>query len=92
MSGDDFELVITPSARRALAEGLPAPVAAAALEFLIGPLVSSPRRVGKALRGELAGLWSARRGTYRVLYRVLDNPPEVVVVGIHHRRDAYRAR
>lgn len=92
MTEDDYELVVTPPARRALTDHLPEPVAAAAVEFLVGALVQSPRRVGKALRGDLAGLWSARRGTYRVLYRIQDQDREVVVLRIDHRRDAYRPR
>ena len=85
-----FELVLTPPARRALTDRLPEVVAAAVVEFLTTALVQQPRRVGRPLRGELAGLWSARRGTYRVLYRVRDEPAEVVVVRIEHRRDVYR--
>jgi mRNA-degrading endonuclease RelE of RelBE toxin-antitoxin system len=85
-----FELVFTPPARRALTHVFPEAVATAVLEFLTTALVQQPRRVGRPLRGELAGLWSARRGTYRVLYRIRDEPAEVVVVGIEHRRDVYR--
>lgn len=85
-----FELVVTPPARRALESELPEQVAAAVIEFLTGSLLERPRVVGKALREPLAGVWSARRGTYRVLYRVIDDPPEVVVLRIEHRRDAYR--
>jgi mRNA interferase RelE/StbE len=88
----DYELVLTPPARRTLSDRLPEAVAAAVIDFLTTTLVEQPRRVGKPLRGELTGLWSARRGTYRVLYRVHDNPAEVVVVRIEHRRDVYRAR
>ena len=85
-----FEPVLTPPSRRALTDRLPEAVAAAVLEFFTTALVQQPRRVGRPLRGELAGLWSARRGTYRVLYRVRDEPAEVVVVRIEHRRDVYR--
>ena len=85
-----YELVLTPPARRALTERLPEPVAAAVIDFLTTALITQPRRVGKPLRGELAGVWSARRGTYRVLYRVVEDPREVVVVRIDHRRDVYR--
>lgn len=93
MSGEgDYELVLTPPARRALTGRLPAPVAVAVIDFLTTALVSNPRRVGKPLRDELAGLWSARRGTYRVLYRIHDDLAEVVVIHIEHRRDVYRAR
>lgn len=87
---EPYELVLTPPARRALTERLPEPVAAAVTDFLTTALITQPRRVGKPLRGELAGVWSARRGTYRVLYRVFEDPREVVVVRIDHRRDVYR--
>ncbi|WP_234424055.1 type II toxin-antitoxin system RelE/ParE family toxin [Intrasporangium sp. DVR] len=70
--------------------GLPEAVAAAVIEFLTGALIQNPHRVGKPLRGELAGIHSARRGTYRVLYRINEIQGEVVVLRIDHRRDAYR--
>ena len=90
MSDDEgYELVLTPPAVRAIRTGLPEAVAAAVIEFMTGPLVSNPRRVGKMLRRELAGIWSARRGTYGVLYRINDDPKEVVVLRIEHRRDVY---
>ena len=90
MSDDEgYELVLTPPAVRAIRAGLPEAVAAAVIEFMAGPLVVNPRRVGKMLRRELAGIWSARRGTYRVLYRINDDPKEVVVLRIEHRRDVY---
>lgn len=88
----EYELVLTPPARRALADTLPEAVAGAVIEFLTDALVRQPLRVGKPLRGELAGVWSARRGTYRVLYRVRDDPPEVIVLRVEHRRDVYRRR
>jgi mRNA interferase RelE/StbE len=86
----EYDLVLTPPARRALTERLPEAVAAAVIDFLTTALVQQPLRVGKPLRGELVGVWSARRGTYRVLYRVLRETREVVVVRIEHRRDVYR--
>lgn len=88
----EYELVVTPPARRALTERLPEPVAAAVINFLTTALVREPRRVGKPLRGDLAGVWAARRGSYRVLYRVREAPREVIVVRVEHRRDAYRSR
>jgi mRNA interferase RelE/StbE len=86
----EYELVLTPPARRALTERLPRAVAAAVIDFLVTALVRHPRRVGRPLRGELSGVWAARRGTYRVLYRLRENPHEVIVVRIEHRRDVYR--
>ncbi len=86
-----YELTVAPPARRALATELPEAVAAAVIEFVTGSLLERPRVVGKPLRGELAGIWSARRGTYRVLYRVLEESHEVVILSVQHRRDAYRS-
>lgn len=92
MSDDEYELVLTPPARRALTDVLPEAVAGAAIDFLTTALVQQPRRVGRSLRGDLAGVWSARRGTYRVLHRLRDEPREVIVLRIEHRRDVYRSR
>lgn len=88
--GEGYELVLTPPAVRAIQSGLPEAVAAAVIEFMTGPLIENPRRVGKMLRRELQGMWSARRGTYRVLYRINDHANEVIVLRIDHRRDVYR--
>jgi mRNA-degrading endonuclease RelE of RelBE toxin-antitoxin system len=91
VSGEpDYELVVTPPARRALTGKLPEPVAVAVIEFLTTALIRQPYRVGKPLRDDLAGVWSARRGTYRVLYRIREDLREVVVLRVEHRRDAYR--
>ena len=90
MTAPRYELVLTPPARRAITDTLPEPVAAAVIDFLTTALLDNPHRVGKPLRDDLAGIWSARRGTYRVLYRIRDEPPEVVVLRVEHRRDAYR--
>ncbi|MBB5832433.1 type II toxin-antitoxin system RelE family toxin [Brachybacterium aquaticum] len=68
-----------------LTDQLPEAVAAAAYEFLVGPLLENPHRVGKALVGPLAGLHSARRGEYRVIYRIYDHRVLVEVVTIAHR-------
>ena len=91
MSEDErYELVLTSPAVRAIQNGLPGPVAAAVVEFMAGPLIDNPRRVGKMLRRELQGVWSTRRGTYRVLFRINDHANEVIVLRIDHRRDVYR--
>jgi len=88
----EYELVVTPPAARAIADQLPEPIAAAVIEFLTSTLVREPHRVGKPLRRELAGVWSARRGTYRILYRIRDDAHEVIVLRIEHRGDVYRPR
>ena len=87
-----YELVVARPAARAIAEQLPESVSAAAIEFITGALIENPQRVGRALRNELAGIHSARRGTYRVLYRIDEDAREVTVLRIDHRRYAYRPR
>ena len=69
---------------------LPERVAAAIAELLTGDLLTARRRVGKPLRREPSGLWSARRGSYRVIYEIDDETPRVVVLRIDHRADVYR--
>jgi mRNA interferase RelE/StbE len=67
-------------------------VAAAVTEFLTGALLDNPHRVGKPLTRELAGYHSARRGAYRVVYRIDEPARTVHVVRINHRADVYRTR
>ncbi len=85
-----YEVVFTRGARRALEIDLPEKVAAAAFGFIVGVLAENPRRLGKPLREPLAPLFSARRGEYRVLYRIIDHRVVIEIVSITHRRDAYR--
>ena len=84
-----YELRLSRAARRALAETLPNSVAAAVWQFVSGPLLDNPHRVGTPLRFELKGYYSARRGQYRVIYRI--DEPEVIVdvIKVSHRGDAY---
>jgi mRNA interferase RelE/StbE len=89
---DPYELVLTPPARRAITDVLPEAVAMAVIDFVATALLDNPRRVGKPLRDDMAGVWAARRGTYRVLYRINDDLHELVVLRVDHRRDAYRPR
>lgn len=83
-----MDIAWTPTAKRALIR-LPEKAAAAVVEFVYGALAENPRRVGKQLRLELEGLHSARRGDFRVIYRVGD---PVTIIAIEHRADAYRPR
>lgn len=84
------ELQVAASAERSLAR-LPEFAAAAIVEFITGPLLENPERVGSPLSFELAGYRSARRGAYRVVYRIVDDHL-VRVVRIEHRADVYRPR
>jgi mRNA-degrading endonuclease RelE of RelBE toxin-antitoxin system len=67
-------------------------VAAAAIEFIYGPLARNPRQAGHALRFELEGLHSARRGDHRIIYRIDDEGHRVIVLAIESRADVYRRR
>jgi len=53
------------------------------VEFIYGPVAESPQRVGKPLRLELAAPHSARRGDFRIIYRIDSGA---------NRVDAYRSR
>jgi mRNA interferase RelE/StbE len=87
-----YELVVAPTVRKQLAEALSESVAFAAYEFITGPLLANPHRVGKQLRPPVDARHSARRGTYRVNYRIDDQHRRVTVVGVFSRADAYRPR
>lgn len=91
-AADRFRLLVAPTVRRALAERLPEPVASAAFDFINGPLLDNPHRVGKRLQPPLADRHSARRGTYRVIYRLDDSARTVTVVDIDHRDTVYWPR
>ena len=96
MSDEAYTLSLASSAWRVLAEGPPRGlalvVAAAVTEFLTGPLLDNPYQVGKPLIRELDGYHSARRGAYRVIYRIDETQRMVHVVRIDHRADVYRTR
>jgi mRNA interferase RelE/StbE len=80
-------------ARRAISELLPEDVAASAVNFVTGPLLEAPYRIGKPLRDELRGLYSARLGTeWRIIYRIDESKHAVVVQDIQHRSIVYRRR
>jgi len=75
LSEPAYRVVFRSPARRAVAERLPEPVAAAVLEFCYGPLTDNPHRVGKALSGPLTGLHGARRSTYRIVHLIDKRAP-----------------
>jgi mRNA interferase RelE/StbE len=91
VSDAGFGVAWTATSRRALGR-LPEKVGTAAVEFIYGSLAANPRRVGKPLRLGLEKLHSARRGDYRVIYRIDDDLRIVTVMTIEHRSDAYRPR
>jgi mRNA-degrading endonuclease RelE of RelBE toxin-antitoxin system len=70
----------------------PEGIATAVLQFVTGTLLENPHRVGNALRRELTGIYSARRGAFRLLYEIDDGIHLVTVLRVEHRADAYRPR
>ncbi|MEZ5157213.1 MAG: type II toxin-antitoxin system RelE/ParE family toxin [Candidatus Nanopelagicales bacterium] len=90
MTAVRYRLLITSTARRQLAEKLPESIAFAAYEFITGPLLDNPHRVGKQLMAPMGDRRSARRGTYRVLYRIDDEDMTVTVLAVGPRSDIYR--
>jgi mRNA interferase RelE/StbE len=86
-----FEVEITREGLRHL-NLLPVKVRDAAIQAIMGPIAEHPRRVGKPLVGQLTGLFSARRGDYRVIYEIDDERKVVIVHRVQHRRVAYRPR
>jgi mRNA interferase RelE/StbE len=88
---DPYDLHIARSAARALSEQLPETVAAAAYAFIVGPLVGTPHRVGKPLLPPMEPTWTARRGTYLILYLIDERIRILTVTAIRHRSDAYRS-
>ena len=84
-----YDVQLPPTAQRQLSERLPEAVAAACIEFMVGPLAMNPFRVGAALRVPFEGYFRSRRGEYRIRYRIAEGERVVYVVNIDHRRDAY---
>ena len=48
------------------------------------------KRVGKPLHEPYEGLHTARRGTYRIMYRIDEGKHAIEIRSIRHRADAYR--
>jgi mRNA interferase RelE/StbE len=90
VSSPRWRLVVSGPAARDL-ERLSEKVGGAIVESFQA-IAADPRRVGKPLRFELEGLFSARRGPYRVIYRLNDEEHLVIVVAVGHRADIYRRR
>jgi mRNA-degrading endonuclease RelE of RelBE toxin-antitoxin system len=85
---EPWRIEIMPSARRDL-NRLKEAAASAVLEA-IDHIADAPQRMGKPLRFELDALWSARRGPYRVIYRIDEGERLVQIITVDHRADVYR--
>lgn len=89
-SSASYAVILSRQARRNLHENLPLDVAAAAMAAIDGVIATSPHRAGKPLEEPFDGYHSARRGTYRIIYRINEDKRTVEIHSIRHRRDAYR--
>jgi mRNA-degrading endonuclease RelE of RelBE toxin-antitoxin system len=85
-----FRVIVTRTAARQLAERLPEAAAAARIGFIFGPLADNPHRVGAFLRKPFEGQWRARRGEYRVRYRMDELSEVVYVLDVDHCRAVYQ--
>jgi mRNA interferase RelE/StbE len=86
---EPYGLIIKARARRALEHTLAPSVAFATWEFIAGALRKNPHMVGKPLVAPFQGDWSARRGHYRIRYRIDDEKRVVTVVDVADRSDIY---
>lgn len=48
-----------------------------------------PRRFGKPLKADLAGLWRYRVRDYRILCQIKDDVLLILVVSVGHRKNVY---
>lgn len=88
---DHYAVALSKQARRNLSENLPIEVAIAALETIQNAIATDPYRVGKPLNEPFDGFYSARRGTYRIIYRIDEAKRTVEIHSIRHGRDVYRS-
>ncbi len=88
-SPEPWRLAASPRAQRDIAR-LPPRIAAAVVEFITATLPENPERMSKPLAGKLAGLRSARRGDYRVVFELHAEERIMLVVRVGHRAHIYR--
>ncbi len=86
----NYDVVLSATARRDL-QRIPPRIVQAIIEFVFGAVAAEPQRIGKPLQRELSGSFGARRGPYRILYRIDEEVELVTVLRIAHRADIYRA-
>ena len=54
--------------------------------------IEDPRVKGKALKGNLKGIWRYRIGDYRLFAKIEDDVMTIFLFDIGHRRDVYKTR
>lgn len=53
-------------------------------------IIKHPKSTGKALSGNLSGLWRYRIGDYRIICRIEAGELIVIVIAVGHRKDVYK--
>ena len=91
MTSRQWNLVVAGPAARALSEQIPEKITHAIVEFIYSSLLKNPHQVGYELKFELSGFWSAKRGAYRIIYKIDENSKTVEILDIAHRADVYRS-
>lgn len=86
-----YTLVYAPRAIRGF-DKIPRKIADAIVAFCEGPLVENPQRVGKRLGKPFDGEYTAKRGSYRIIYFILEEEVLVTIVRLEHRSSVYRNR
>ncbi len=86
---DRYRVVLGSQAARSIRR-LPKQFQKAVVSALVS--LGGDPRAGKPLTGELSGIWSLRRGDYRVLYRIDDRARRIEIARVGHRRDVYQSR
>jgi mRNA-degrading endonuclease RelE of RelBE toxin-antitoxin system len=81
-----FELVFTETAQRQYEQLNPR--LKKQVDRGLERIAANPRG-GKALGGNLKGIWSERVATFRILYKIFDERIEVLVLVIEHRKSVY---
>ncbi len=92
MTEDDdttWTVRLSPSAVRSL-DRLPLKIASAIAEFVTETLPRNPYRMSKPLRFEFEGWRVARRGDYRVTFRLIEDDQVLCIGRIEHRAHTYR--
>jgi mRNA interferase RelE/StbE len=52
--------------------------------------IDNPRSHGKALTGDLKGLWRYRVGDYRLITQIKDSELIILVIDLGHRKTIYK--
>jgi mRNA interferase RelE/StbE len=91
MTSSSYHVTFSASAQRDLRR-LPEKIATAAVEFIYRTFADNPQRVGRELHLDLAEHYAARRGDYRIIYRIDEQGHRLLIITIDHRADSYRPR